>query len=202
METGGIYATRRTKLPPHPHPSPARGEGGKAPAGPVLISYPGAERWRSRYAGDTRIRAIAGGHATMPRVLFVEDDPDIGQLISSWLGRHDIEVLLETRGDLALARVELRDARLIVLDEATAEANSSGSRELERAAAELLRGRTALVVAHRLNTIQNADQILVIDQGRLAACGRQEELLNTCPLYRTMWEQYQSTAAFAGKEAN
>ena len=40
----------------------------------------------------------------MPRVLFVEDDPEIGQLISSWLGRHDIEVLLETRGDRALDR--------------------------------------------------------------------------------------------------
>ena len=56
----------------------------------------------------------------------------------------------------------------------------------------LVRGKTLIVVAHRLNTIQNADQILVIDQGRLAACGQQEELLDTCPLYQTMWEQYQS----------
>ena len=52
----------------------------------------------------------------MPRVLFVEDDPDIGQLISSWLGRHDIEVLLETRGDLALARVEAEQPDLVILD--------------------------------------------------------------------------------------
>ena len=52
----------------------------------------------------------------MPRVLFVEDDPDIGQLISSWLGRHDIEVLLETRGDLALARVEAEQPDLVLLD--------------------------------------------------------------------------------------
>ena len=51
-------------IPLIPSPSPARGEGCKGPAGPVLISYPGAERWRSRYAGDTRIRAIAG--ATPP----------------------------------------------------------------------------------------------------------------------------------------
>lgn len=52
----------------------------------------------------------------MPRVLFVEDDPDIGQLISSWLGRHDIEVLLETRGDLALARIEAEQPDLVLLD--------------------------------------------------------------------------------------
>lgn len=52
----------------------------------------------------------------MPRVLFVEDDPEIGQLISSWLGRHDIEVLLETRGDLALARVEAEQPDLVLLD--------------------------------------------------------------------------------------
>ncbi|MGY4108347.1 two-component system response regulator RstA [Aeromonas encheleia] len=52
----------------------------------------------------------------MPRVLFVEDDPEIGQLISSWLGRHDIEVLLETRGDLALARVLAEQPDLVLLD--------------------------------------------------------------------------------------
>ncbi|MFQ2092161.1 two-component system response regulator RstA [Aeromonas taiwanensis] len=52
----------------------------------------------------------------MPRVLFVEDDPDIGQLISSWLGRHDIEVLQETRGDRALARVEAEQPDLVLLD--------------------------------------------------------------------------------------
>ncbi|MEB6606734.1 two-component system response regulator RstA [Aeromonas sanarellii] len=52
----------------------------------------------------------------MPRVLFVEDDLEIGQLISSWLGRHDIEVLLETRGDRALARVEAEQPDLVLLD--------------------------------------------------------------------------------------
>ena len=52
----------------------------------------------------------------MPRVLFVEDDLEIGQLISSWLGRHDIEVMLETRGDRALARVEAEQPDLVLLD--------------------------------------------------------------------------------------
>ncbi len=58
----------------------------------------------------------SGCHATMQRILFVEDDPEIGQLISSWLARHDMEVLLEPRGDLALARVEAEQPDLVLLD--------------------------------------------------------------------------------------
>ncbi len=52
----------------------------------------------------------------MQRILFVEDDPEIGQLISSWLGRHDMEVILEPRGDKALARVEAEQPDLVLLD--------------------------------------------------------------------------------------
>ena len=106
------------------------------------------------------------------------------------------------RQRITIARAMLKKASVIILDEATAFADPESEAQIQQAISRLVRGKTLIVVAHRLNTIQNADQILVIDQGRLAACGRQEELLNTCPLYRTMWEQYQSTAAFAGKEAN
>ena len=52
----------------------------------------------------------------MQRILFVEDDPEIGQLISSWLGRHDMDVILEPRGDMALARVEAEQPDLVLLD--------------------------------------------------------------------------------------
>ncbi|MGL5537974.1 MAG: response regulator, partial [Aeromonas veronii] len=52
----------------------------------------------------------------MQRILFVEDDPEIGQLISSWLGRHDMDVILEPRGDMALARVETEQPDLVLLD--------------------------------------------------------------------------------------
>lgn len=106
------------------------------------------------------------------------------------------------RQRITIARAMLKKASVIILDEATAFADPESEAQIQQAISRLVRGKTLIVVAHRLNTIQNADQILVIDQGRLAACGRQEELLNTCPLYRTMWEQYQSTAAFAGKEGN
>ncbi|MBL0472597.1 two-component system response regulator RstA [Aeromonas veronii] len=52
----------------------------------------------------------------MQRILFVEDDPEIGQLISSWLGRHDMDVILEPRGDMALARIEAEQPDLVLLD--------------------------------------------------------------------------------------
>ncbi len=52
----------------------------------------------------------------MQRILFVEDDPEIGELISSWLGRHDMDVILEPRGDMALARVEAEQPDLVLLD--------------------------------------------------------------------------------------
>ena len=106
------------------------------------------------------------------------------------------------RQRITIARAMLKKASVIILDEATAFADPESEAQIQQAISRLVRGKTLIVVAHRLNTIQNADQILVIDLGRLAAGGRQEELLNTCPLYRTMWEQYQSTAAFAGKEVN
>ena len=54
----------------------------------------------------------------------------------------------------------------------------------------LSKGKTLLVIAHRLSTIQNADQILVVDEGHIAASGTQKELLDSCPLYRRMWENH------------
>ena len=83
--------------------------------------------------------------------------------------------------------MELRDARLIVLDEATAEANSSGSRKLERAAAELLRGRTALVVAHRLTQARACDRIAVMHDGVVVELGNHDELVALGGLYFRLW---------------
>ena len=103
---------------------------------------------------------------------------------------------------VAIAGILAMAPTIIILDEATANVDPENEKELMSAIEALTKEKTIIMIAHRLKTVRNADQILVIDQGRFAACGRQEELLNTCPLYRTMWEQYQSTAAFAGKEAN
>ena len=59
-----------------------------------------------------------------------------------------------------------------------------------RSIAALTKGKTLLVIAHRLSTIRNADNIVVLKDGRIAAEGRQEELLESCPLYRDMWQAH------------
>ncbi|PWD50409.1 ABC transporter ATP-binding protein [Serinibacter arcticus] len=98
---------------------------------------------------------------------------------------------------LALVRVALRDAPLVVLDEATAEANSSGSRELERAAARLLRGRTALVVAHRLTQARACDRIAVMHEGVVVELGDHDTLVTAGGLYSRLWAAWSADGAGA-----
>ena len=78
---------------------------------------------------------------------------------------------------IALARVELADPDVVILDEATAEAGSAGARQLDTAAAAVLKGRAGLVVAHRLSQAVTADRVLVMERGRIVEAGTHEELL-------------------------
>jgi ATP-binding cassette subfamily B protein len=88
---------------------------------------------------------------------------------------------------IAIARMLLKDPRIVVLDEATAHLDSETESEIQEALAEALRGRTAVVIAHRLATIQDADQILVIDGGRIVERGRHEELVAAGGLYADLY---------------
>lgn len=92
---------------------------------------------------------------------------------------------------LALARAFLEDPILAILDEPTAEAGSSGAARLDAATAELLRGRTGLVVAHRLDQAQRADRILVMDDGRIVEQGSHRELLQRNGSYARLWQQWE-----------
>lgn len=92
------------------------------------------------------------------------------------------------RQRLAIARVILENSRLIVLDEATSSLDSVSERLIQSALEPLLRERTALVIAHRLSTILKADQILVIDGGRIVERGRHSELLERGSLYTRLYE--------------
>ena len=65
---------------------------------------------------------------------------------------------------------------------------------IQNAISKLVKGKTLIVVAHRLATIQKADQILVVENGKIVGCGRQEELLSECPLYQRLWSDYVSSA--------
>lgn len=91
---------------------------------------------------------------------------------------------------LALARLMLADRPVVVLDEATAEAGSSGARLLDEAAERALRGRTALVVAHRLSQAAAADRIVVLSDGRVVESGTHAELLAAEGAYATLWHAW------------
>jgi ATP-binding cassette subfamily B protein len=84
---------------------------------------------------------------------------------------------------VAIARLLLKAPALVILDEATAHLDSESERAIQQAFASALRGRTSLVIAHRLSTVQNADLILVLDQGRIVERGRHEQLLRDGKLY-------------------
>ena len=77
-----------------------------------------------------------------------------------------------------------KDAPIIILDEATASVDTDNKSYIQEAISELVKGKTLLVIAHRLNTIQNADQILVIDNGQIAQQGTHEELLKQPGIYQ------------------
>ena len=91
---------------------------------------------------------------------------------------------------IAIARMMLKNAPIVILDEATAFTDPENEDKIQRSIAALTKGKTLLVIAHRLSTIRNADNIVVLKDGRIAAEGRQEELLESCPLYRDMWQAH------------
>jgi len=91
---------------------------------------------------------------------------------------------------LALARLVLADPPIAILDEATADAGSAGSRELEASADAALSGRTALVVAHRLTQAVNADRVIVLDNGRIIESGSHTQLLDAGGHYAELWRAW------------
>ena len=91
---------------------------------------------------------------------------------------------------IAIARAILKNAPIVILDEATAFTDPQNEDKIQKSIIALSKGKTLLVIAHRLSTIQNADQIVVLKKGRIVDCGKQEELLKRCPLYADMWKAH------------
>ncbi|QAY60976.1 ABC transporter ATP-binding protein [Microbacterium protaetiae] len=148
---------------------------------------------------------LAKSDATDDELLAVLDRVHAG----AWLNRlpRGLDTVVGARGiqlepvaaqELALARVLLLDPAIVIMDEATAEAGSAGAEALEDAADEVTRGRSALVIAHRLDQASRADKILVMDAGRVVEQGSHDELLVRGGIYHRLWSAWSAGRSAVG----
>ena len=94
------------------------------------------------------------------------------------------------RQRISIARAMMKNAPILILDEATAYTDPENEAIIQKSVSELSKGKTLIVIAHRLSTIIDSDQIVVINAGNVEAKGTHTELLNSCELYRNMWDAH------------
>lgn len=101
---------------------------------------------------------------------------------------------------VAIARAMMKNAPIVILDEATSYTDPENEAILQESIGRLTRGKTLIVIAHRLSTITEADQIAVVDDGRIVAVGKHAELVQCCPLYAQMWAAHTRSRGMACAE--
>jgi ATP-binding cassette subfamily B protein len=149
------------------------------PQDPVIF---GADAWENIGYGMTGVsdedvrRAAEAAHAAE----FLEQLP---QGFDTFLGERGIRLSGGQRQRIAIARAILRDPAVLLLDEATSSLDAESERLVQDALEQLMQDRTTLIIAHRLATVRKVDRILVMDQGRIVASGRHDELVSEHGLY-------------------
>ncbi len=165
-----------------------RGAIGVVPQEPALFS--GTVRENVAYAnpGATEQEVVAAARAAHA-IEFIERLPNG---FDTRVGERGVKLSGGQRQRLAIARVFLKDPAIVVLDEATSSLDAESERLIEEAMVELLRGRSTLIIAHRLSTVRRADRVVVLDRGRVVESGRHDALLGLNGLYARLYRSQDS----------
>jgi ATP-binding cassette, subfamily B, bacterial MsbA len=165
-----------------------RGAIGMVPQEPALFS--GTIRENIAYARPSEVGAMpteaeivaaaTGAHA----MEFIERLP-LG--FDTPVGERGVKLSGGQRQRLAIARVFLKDPAIVVLDEATSSLDTESERAVEAAMEDLLRGRSTLIIAHRLSTVRRADRVIVLDRGQIVEEGTHDQLLDRAGLYARLY---------------
>ncbi len=161
-----------------------RGSVGLVPQEPALFS--GSVRENIAYARPDASDADVLSAARAAHAIEFIDRLPLG--MATLVGERGVKLSGGQRQRIALARVFLKDPAVVVLDEATSSLDNESERLVEEAMEELLRGRSTLIIAHRLRTVRRADRVLVLDHGRVVEQGTHEELLARGGLYGTLYQ--------------
>jgi subfamily B ATP-binding cassette protein MsbA len=160
-----------------------RGAIGVVPQEPALFS--GTVRENIAYANPRATeQEIAAAARAAHAIEFIERLPDG---LDTRVGERGVKLSGGQRQRLAIARVFLKDPAVVVLDEATSSLDAESERLIEEAMVELLRGRSTLIIAHRLSTVRRADRVVVLDHGRVVESGRHDALLGLNGLYARLY---------------
>jgi len=106
----------------------------------------------------------------------------------TWVGERGITLSGGQKQRVAIARTLLMDPKILVLDDSTSSVDMETEYLIQQALADLLKGRTAFIIAHRIRTVRNADQIIVLKDGRVAERGRHDELIARAGLYKDLYD--------------
>lgn len=155
---------------------------GLVPQDPVIFSDNAWGNIRYGRLEASEAEVVAAAHAAFADG-FLQALP---QGYNTFLGERGLRLSGGQRQRLAIARAVLRNPPVLLLDEATSALDALSERAVQQALEQLLPGRTAMVVAHRLSTVRKAHQILVLEQGRLVAQASHGELLQQSPLYQQL----------------